>query len=432
MRKRRSQPGAPLVGAVTVPGDKSISHRALILGALAPGTSTIRHVNTGLDVQATARLLTQLGAPCDVDVANAQVEVKGSGWAGLGQADDVLWAGNSGTTLRCLLGVCSGVDGLHVLSGDGSLRSRPMLRVVAPLRQMGASIDGRSYGDLAPLTVRGRSLEGIDLEMDVASAQVKTAVLLAGLNATGVTSVSEPGVSRDHTERMLRAAGVEVTSEHGTVTVVGGQKLEAADRIVPGDFSSAAFLVAGALLLEGSELTIESVGLNPTRTGALDVLARMGAEIVADVTNEHGGEPLGSLVVKASALTATEVTAEEVPRLIDELPVLAVVATQAQGVSEFRGAQELRVKESDRIEAMVTAINALGGDAEALPDGMVVKGPSDLIGTDVDARGDHRIALALAVAGFVAQGHVRIHGWSSVETSFPEFLDILAEARSKK
>ena len=244
--------------------------------------------------------------------------------------------------------------------------------------------------------------------------------------------MSEPGASRDHTERMLRAAGVEVRSDGGAVTVAGGQQVGIKDWIVPGDFSSAAFLVAGALLLDGSELTIERVGLNPTRTGALEVLARMGADITTTDTTEECGEPLGSLVAKASDLVATEVSDEEVPRLIDELPVLAVLATQARGVSRFRGAQELRVKESDRIEAMVAALNAMGADMEALPDGMVVRGPSRLVGTEVDARGDHRIALALAVAGFVAEGNVRIIGWSSVETSFPEFLDVLAEARSAK
>ena len=432
MRKRRALPDAPLVGHLTVPGDKSISHRALILAALAPGASSVRHVNVGLDVQATVRALAQLGARCDFDEGNAQVDVESSGLGGLHEAEDVLWAGNSGTTMRCMLGVCAGIEGMNVLSGDESLRNRPMLRVVAPLRQMGAAVDGRNYGALAPLVVRGGDLEGVEIDMPVASAQVKTAVLLAGLAARGATTVREPGTSRDHTERMLAAAGIEVERADGGVTVGGGGEVRPADWFVPGDFSSAAFLIAGALLLEGSDLALEGVGLNPTRTGALDVLRRMGADIEASVTNEWGGEPAGTITARFSELEATSVTEEEVPRLIDELPVLAVVATQAQGTSEFRGAGELRVKESDRVEALTTALRTLGADVEALPDGLVVRGPARLEGAEVHAVNDHRIALALAVAGLVARGNVRIHGWSSVNTSFPEFLDVLAQARTSK
>ena len=429
MRKRRSLPDAPLVGRVTVPGDKSISHRALILAALACGRSTVRRVNTGLDVQATARNLTQLGAQCTFDEDNARVEVESPGAPELREAADVLWAGNSGTTLRSLLGVCAGIEGLNVLSGDDSLRSRPMLRVVAPLRQMGASIDGRDYGALAPLAVRGGSLEGLDFAIPVASAQVKSALLLAGLRASGTTSVTEPGDSRDHTERMLEAAGVPVERSGRTASVTGGALPGPRDWTIPGDFSSAAYLVAGALLIEGSDLVLDDVGLNPTRTGLLDVVGRMGASLEITAPTQEGGEPVGSLRIKASQLEATSIGADEVPRLIDELPVLAVLATQAHGTSEFRGAEELRVKESDRIETVVAALRELGADVEDLPDGMIVRGPTPLRGGEVDARDDHRVALAMAVAGFIAAGSVRIHGWSSVSTSFPEFLDVVAEAR---
>lgn len=429
MRKRRSLPDAPLLGRVTVPGDKSISHRALILASLATGRSTVRRVNAGLDVQATARTLSQLGAGCAFDEDNARVEVESPGAAALHEAGDVLWAGNSGTTLRSLLGVCAGIEGLNVLSGDDSLRSRPMLRVVAPLRQMGATIDGRDYGALAPLAVRGGALEGLEFTMPVASAQVKTAILLAGLRARGTTSVTEPGPSRDHTERMLEAAGVPVARRGATVSVSGGTVPGPRDWSVPGDFSSAAYLVAGALLLDGSDLILDDVGVNPTRTGMLDVLARMGGSVEVTDEKEEGGEPVGSLRVRASRLEATTVGGDEVPRLIDELPVLAVLATQAHGTSEFRGAEELRVKESDRIETVVSALRTLGADVDDLPDGMIVRGPSPLRGGEVDARNDHRVALAMAVAGFIADGTVRVHGWSSVGTSFPEFLDVLAEAR---
>lgn len=430
MRKRRAQPDAPLVGAVTVPGDKSISHRAFLLAALAEGSSTIRHINTGEDVAATARTVAQLGAQVEVDEPNAQAEVASGGWEGLHEADDVLWAGNSGTTLRCLLGVCAGLEGLNVLTGDDSLRRRPMLRAVAPLRQMGAHIDGRNFGALAPLTVRGGSLEGLDIELPVASAQVKTALLLAGLRAAGSTRVVEPGVSRDHTERMLGAAGVTLERAERIVAIGGGQQPVAREWMVPGDFSSAAFLISGAVLLEGSDLRVERLGVNPTRTALLDVLKRMGADVEVSVEDDSGGEPVGTVTARYSELNATAITEEEVPRLIDELPVLAVVATQARGITELRGAAELRVKESDRIEVVVDALRALGADVEGLPDGMLVRGPTRLRPADVDAHGDHRVALALAVAGFLVGGHVRIRGWSSVKTSFPEFLDVLAEART--
>lgn len=432
MRKKRARPNAPLIGSITVPGDKSISHRALILSALAQGKSSVGRVNVGRDVRATANVLDQLGPTVTVDESNARVEVEGKGLRGLTEPSDVLWAGNSGTTLRCMLGVCATIPGLSVLSGDPSLRSRPMLRVVAPLRQMGASVDGREFGALAPLSVRGGDLTGLDLDMDVASAQVQTAILLAGLAAEGSTSVTEPGPLRDHTERMLSAAGVEVNRNGSTVTVVGGRQPGPNEWLIPGDISSAAFLIAGALLLEGSDLTIEEVGLNPTRTGALEVLQRMGAQLETSVNDERGGEPVGTITVGFSDLQATTVEKQEVPRLIDELPVLAVVATQAHGTTEFTGAAELRVKESDRIDTVVNALRVLGADVEALPDGMRVSGPTPLNGGEVDARNDHRVALALAVAGFIAGDTVRVLGWSSVDTSFPEFLDVLAEARTGK
>lgn len=432
MRKKRARPNAPLIGSTVVPGDKSISHRALVLSALADGKSSVRRVNLGQDVRATANVLEMLGSVVTVDEANARVEVEGTGLRDLSEPSDVLWAGNSGTTLRCMLGVCATIPGLSVLSGDPSLRSRPMLRVVAPLRQMGAHIDGREFGALAPLSVRGGDLTGLDLDMDVASAQVQTAVLLAGLAAEGPTSVTEPGPLRDHTERMLAAAGVEVNRSGSTVTIEGGRQPEPREWSIPGDLSSAAFLIAGALLLEGSDLTLEDVGLNPTRTGALDVLQRMGAQVETSVTGEQCGEPVGTITAAFSELKATTVDKREVPRLIDELPVLAVVATQAHGTTEFTGAAELRVKESDRIETVVNALRVLGADVEALEDGMRVSGPTPLNGGEVDARNDHRVALALAVAGFIANDTVRVLGWSSVDTSFPEFLDVLAEARAGK
>lgn len=425
MRKNRSR---PLRGTVSVPGDKSISHRALVLAALAPGRSIVRRPNLGADVRATARVLTLLGAECSVEAEKARCVVEGCGLRGLTESPDVLDAGNSGTTIRTMLGVCAGVDGLSVLTGDDSLRERPMLRVVAPLRQMGARIDGRLHGDRPPLVVRGAELSGVDVELPVASAQVKTALLLAGLGASGTTSVSEPGPSRDHTERMLEHLGVTLERGERRVALAGGQELHPFDAEVPGDVSSAMFLIAAAGVVPGSDLTLTNVGLNPTRRAAFDVLTAMGAGLDWSESASTLGEPVGEVQVRHTSLRGTAVDPALVPALIDEIPALAVVASQAEGETTFTGAGELRVKESDRIAALVAGLNALGGDAEELPDGLIVRGPTPLSGGEVESHGDHRIALAFAVAGLVATGRVRVRGWSCVDTSFPEFLDLLGEA----
>ena len=425
MRKSRSR---PLRGTVSVPGDKSISHRALVFAALAPGRSVVHRPNLGADVRATARVLTQLGAACAMEEDNSRCVVEGPGRTGLHEADDVLDAGNSGTTIRTLLGLCAGIDGMSVLTGDDSLRARPMLRVVAPLRQMGARIDGRRHGDRAPLVVRGGELSGIDIELPVASAQVKTALLVAGLGASGTTTVTEPGPSRDHTERMLAHLGVDLDVGERRVSLMGGQQLEAFEGEVPGDVSSAMFLIAAATLVPGSALTLTDVGLNPTRRAAFDVLTAMGARLTWNEDAPTLGEPVGEVAIEHAPLTGTSVDPALVPALIDEIPALAVVATQAEGETRFTGAAELRVKESDRIAALVEGLRALGGDAEELPDGLIVRGPTPLSGGEVDSHGDHRIALAFAVAGLVASDRVRVRGWSCVDTSFPEFLDLLGEA----
>lgn len=429
-RRKRSDPKAPLTGAVSVPGDKSISHRALLLGALADGTSTIVGLNAGDDVLASAQGLESLGVAVDRE-DNHQAKVHGRGLAGLVEPERPIDARNSGTTVRTMLGICAGVRGLTVFVGDETLSRRPMLRVVAPLRQMGATIDGRSHGELLPLAVRGGDLHGVDLELDVASAQVKTAILLAGCGASGATSVLEPSQSRDHTERMLSAAGVPVERAAGSVTVHGPVVPDPMDIHVPGDFSSAAFLMVAALLVPGSELTVERVGLNPTRTGLLDVLRGMGARIDVDETGSEAGEPSGSIVVRASDLAGIEVSGEAVATFIDEVPILALAATQAEGTTVIRGAGELRVKESDRIAATVDGINALGGSAEATVDGMVVTGPTPLTGGHIDSLGDHRIAMTFAIAGLISESNVRVANWSAVDTSFPEFLDVLGRAQSR-
>jgi 3-phosphoshikimate 1-carboxyvinyltransferase len=420
---------APLVGTLRVPGDKSISHRALILATLARGRSEVTEVNLGRDVRATARALTRLGGDLRVDAANARVEVEGIGWDGLHEPDAVLDAGNSGTTLRSLLGVCAAVPGGFVLTGDRTLRRRPMDRVVAPLRAMGATIDGRAGGRLPPLWVRGEKLAAIDWHTTVASAQVKTALLLAGLRAQGRTSVTEPARSRDHTERMMSAAGISLERSGTTVAVVGGQELRAVHHRIPGDVSAAAFLAVAATLVPGSDLEIAEVGLNPTRTGAFDALVAMGANLVPVLERELSGEPVGRVRVRAAPLAATAIEGPAVPTLIDEIPVLAVAATQARGATVFRDAAELRVKESDRIDCLARGLRVLGADVEPLPDGLVVRGPTPLRGGTVESRGDHRIALAFAVAGLVAADPVDIRGWECVATSFPTWDEVLAEAR---
>ena len=419
----------PLRGSISVPGDKSISHRALILAALAPGSSVISGINAGGDVRATCDALERIGAASSPEWDKHVVEVKGCGWSGLREPDDVVDARNSATTLRSLLGVCAAVPLGVALSGDATLRRRPMLRVVEPLRAMGAWIDGRRGGDLPPLWVRGGRLRGLAWQSPVASAQLKTALLLAGLRAEGTTSVTEPARSRDHSERMLRAAGVRLTQDGLTVSVEGGQAPRAGDRRVPGDISAAMFLIVAATLVEGSDLTIRGVGLNPTRTGALDVLARMGADLTIDETEEHGGEPVGNVSVRASPLQAAHIGGAEVPRLIDEIPILAVAASQAAGRSVVSDAAELTIKESNRIDAVVAGLRAMGVDAEGTRDGLTVSGPARLRRARIDSRGDHRIARSFAVAGLASSEPLEIEGWSCVETSFPQWTRAVAAAR---
>ena len=430
-RWRTSPASAPLRGTLEVPGDKSITHRALMISSLALGRSLVTNANLGEDCRATAAILELLGAATSVDEPNYQVEVKGRGMGGLVEPGRILDAGNSGTTARTILGLCAGVEGLSVVTGDASLLRRPMLRVVAPLRQMGARIDGRHFGDRAPLVIRGSDLSGVDLELQVASAQVKTAVLLAGLHASGPTSLIEPGPSRDHTERMLAAAGAELRVESNRVELEPTHVLSAMTWDVPGDISSAAFLLVAAAIVVGSELTITNLGLNPSRAGLLDVMSRMGAEIEVKVSGERFGEPFGDVSVRGSDLTGTTIEGAEIPTLIDELPVVAVLASCAEGETLIRNAQELRVKESDRIDVMCAGLRELGVDCSPQPDGMRIQGPSVFKGAEVDSRGDHRAAMSFAVAGLRAEEPVVVKGWSSVSTSFPEFLDLLGRAQGR-
>lgn len=428
--KKASAP-PPLGGTIGVPGDKSISHRALILAALAEGTSSATGLNTGADVVATARALSALGAQVTSAEGSTRATIDSPGFDRLHEPAGILDCGNSGTALRMLLGICAAIPGQSVLTGDETLRKRPMLRVVSPLRQMGARIDGRDHGNLAPLTVRGGELKGIDLETSVASAQVKSAVLLAGLAATGETTVIEPALSRDHTERMLAAAGVEVRRDGLAVSVTGGERPGTREWAVPGDPSAAIFMVLAALLVPGSAVTIEDVCLNPTRIAGLEALVEMGGAVEMIPTGENAGDPVGTVTATHSELHGIELDPERVPSLIDEIPALCVAAAAATGTTTFRGAAELRLKESDRIASMAAGLTALGVDVEEFPDGLAIRGGTPLEGGEIDPHGDHRVAMSFAIGGLIARDKVRVLDWSCVETSFPGFLEVLGEAQAK-
>ncbi len=424
----RPATGFSLQGRIRVPGDKSISHRSLMLGALASGETVIQGLLLGEDPRSTAACFRALGA--EISELNTElVRVRGIGLGQLLEPADVLNAGNSGTTLRLMLGIlASHPDRFFTVTGDDSLRSRPMSRVVKPLQQMGAEIWGRQHGALAPLAIQGRSLKATHYHSPIASAQVKSCILLAGLMTEGITTVTEPALSRDHSERMLKAFGadVRVDPETCSASVVGSAQLVGQAVVVPGDISSAAFwLVAGAIV-PGSDLTIENVGINPTRTGVLDVLAMMGADVTQENVREVAGEPVADLRVRAGApLRGCTIAGDLIPRLIDEIPVLAVAATFATGTTTVRDAEELRVKESDRITVMATQLNQMGAKVTELPDGLEITGGTALTGQAVDSFTDHRIGMSLAIAALNATGTTTIHRAEAAAISYPEFVDTL-------
>jgi 3-phosphoshikimate 1-carboxyvinyltransferase len=413
-----------LEGNLAVPGDKSVSHRALIFAAMAAGRSVIRGAAHGADVASTAASLARLGLDVPAGPVPRLLSVEGLGWQVAREAD--LDAGNSGTTMRLLTGALAGRPGRFVLSGDASLSLRPMERVASPLRRMGASVS-LARGGRPPIQVEGRPLHGIAYDIPIASAQVKGAVLLAGLQAEGPTSVAEPGVSRDHTERMLVWLGLPVSIAPGTVTLAAGKHLPlpAFELDVPGDFSSAAFWVVAATLVPGSRVCIEGVGVNPSRTGLLEILASMGAEVEV-IPQAAEPELIGSLRARSAELRGVRVSGGVVARTIDELPLVAVAATQAEGVTTIRDAAELRVKESDRLAVLAAGLRELGADVEEAPDGLSVRGPTPLHGGRVESAGDHRMAMAFAVAAMIASGPVTVGGWEGTAISYPGFLDDLA------
>jgi 3-phosphoshikimate 1-carboxyvinyltransferase len=419
--------GVSLQGTLQIPGDKSISHRALMLGALAEGETTIQGLLLGEDPRSTAACFTAMGAQIS-ELNSELVTVQGIGLGQLQEPVSVLDAGNSGTTMRLMLGIlASHPDRFFTVTGDDSLRSRPMSRVVTPLTEMGAQIWGRKGNSLAPLAVRGQALEPIHYHSPIASAQVKSAILLAGLMTYGRTTVTEPALSRDHSERMLRAFGaqIDVDPETHSATVTGYPTLRGQPVIVPGDISSAAFwLVAGAIV-PGSELCIENVGINPTRTGILVALELMGADITLENQREVAGEPVADLRVKHGKLKACKIGGDLIPRMIDEIPILAVAAIFAEGTTVITDAEELRVKESDRIQVMATELTKMGARVTELPDGLEITGGGSLVGAEVDSYTDHRIAMSLAIAAMMATGKTTIDRAEAASISYPTFFDSL-------
>ena len=412
------QPCGPLHGEITVPGDKSISHRAVMLGALANGTTHITGFLMGEDCLSTIDCFRKMGV--SIDVSDKEVVVEGVGLHGLTAPECELYTGNSGTTTRLLSGILAGQSFTSTMNGDATIQRRPMGRVMKPLREMGASIEGKD-DNFCPLTMHPSELHGIEYRLPVASAQLKSAILLAGLYAEGQTTVIEPAPSRDHTERMFRALGVEIETNGNAITLNPPEDLHAVDIAVPSDISSAAyFLVAGAIV-PGSELTIKNVGVNPTRTGIIDVLRDMGADITESNFREEA-EPVCDLTVRYSRLHGTEIGGAIIPRLIDELPVIAVAAAFAEGETVIRDAQELKVKESNRIASMVAELSKAGVDVEETDDGMIVRGGEKPHGASFETYKDHRIAMSLAILGLAAEGASRINEPEVVAISYPDFF----------
>lgn len=412
--------GQPLQGSLTIPGDKSVSHRSVMFAALADGTSHIDGFLEGEDTRATARIFSQLGVRIETPSPSQRI-VHGVGIDGLQAPDAALDCGNAGTGMRLLAGLLAGQAFDCTLIGDESLSGRPMRRVTGPLSQMGAKIDTESDGT-PPLHVHGgQPLHGIDFASPVASAQIKSAVLLAGLYAHGETTVTEPHPTRDYTERMLSAFGVDIEFSPGKARLRGGQRLRATDIVVPADFSSAAFYLVAASIIPGSALRLKQVGLNPRRTGLLHALRLMGADITEENPAEQGGEPVADLVVRYAPLKGARIPEALVPDMIDEFPALFVAAAAAEGQTVVTGASELRVKESDRLAAMATGLRTLGMQVDETEDGATLHGGVRLGSGTIESHGDHRIAMAFAIAGQISDGEVRINDIANVATSFPDF-----------
>ncbi|HVM31937.1 MAG TPA: 3-phosphoshikimate 1-carboxyvinyltransferase [bacterium] len=425
MKKLIVSPAQALHGTVEVPGDKSVSHRSIMMGALASGETQVQNFLASADCLSTLEIFKKMGVK--IRRQGDRLWIQGRGLNGLTAPKGLLNAGNSGTTARILMGLLSGQAFTSRLTGDKYLRRRPMKRVVAPLALMGARISGSPNADRLPLTISPRKLKGITYDLPIASAQVKSAILMAGLFAEGVTRVTEPALSRDHTERMFQAFGIPLKRRGLTVIQQGPAKpFKGRSLLVPGDISSAAFFIVAALIVPGSKLLLKNVGMNPSRTGLIDVLLKMGARIkVFRRPGAPGAEPAADLLVQTSALKGVVVEGALVPRMIDEFPILAVAATQAKGLTVVRNAEDLKVKESDRILMMALTLQKMGADIEAQPDGWVIKGGTPLSGARLSSGGDHRVAMSLAVAALIAKGPTTILDTENINTSFPNFEKLL-------
>jgi 3-phosphoshikimate 1-carboxyvinyltransferase len=410
-------------GRITVPGDKSISHRAIMLGAMAEGITTVDGFLPGEDCLSTISCFKQMGV--DIHQEGNRVVINGKGLDGLNEPDGVLDVGNSGTTIRLMSGILAGLPFHFCIQGDASIAKRPMHRILNPLKQMGAMVDGRQNGSFTPISIRGGTLHSIDYHSPIASAQVKSAILLAGLQAAGRTSVTEPEPSRDHTERMLQSFGVEVEREGKKVSLLGKQRLTAASIKVPGDISSAAFFMVAASIVPTSCITIQQVGMNPTRTGIVDVLEQMGAKLLIQNQRMHNFEPEADIEVHAAPLKGVIIGGSLIPRLIDELPILALAATQAEGKTVIKDAAELKVKETNRIDTVASELAKMGAHIETTEDGMIIHGKTALKGARVNSHGDHRIGMMLAIASCIAEGETFIENREAVKVSFPEFFESL-------
>lgn len=424
-----------LEGVISLPGDKSISHRALLLNSLAPGDAHVTNLCHGDDRSSMLRCLRGLGVKilkhqdCVITEGVECFKIVGKGLHGFSEPTTLLNAGNSGTTLRLIAGLLSGQEFFSVVSGDSSLRTRPMGRITEPLTEMGAIISGRKNNTLAPLAIRGGSLTGIVHESDKSSAQVKSAVLIAGLYAQGSTMVKQPSVSRDHTEKMLESMGATLDI-NGSSVEISPSELESVNVRVPCDTSGAAFWLIAAICHPNARITLPGVGLNPTRTGVLEVLKEMGASINVENYRIEAGEPSGDLIVESSELSGVEISGDIIPRVIDELPIISLAACFAKGRTVIKDANELRVKESDRIFATVNGLSRLGARISELSDGMEIQGVNNLTGTECESFGDHRIAMTLGIAGLIAKGSTVINGSEAAAVSYPEFWDIVKTLRA--
>ncbi len=414
----------PVLGSLSFPGDKSLSHRALIFGSLAEGVSSFTNVLAGEDCVCTRQAFEAMGVSIRSH-SPTDITVNGKGLHALRASSKELFLGNSGTSMRLLLGILAGQPFQATLTGDPSLSRRPMRRVADPLRLMGARIEGKDGGNFAPLTVTGGKLKGVDVKLEVASAQVKSAVLLAGLYAEGTTRVTEPVLSRDHTEKFLQYFGAELRHEGLSVSVRGGQALKAKSFEIAGDISSAAFFMAMAILIPGASIQFRNILWNPTRTGIVKVLQRMGVEVRVEAVRHDGPEETADFSLKSAGLRAFEIKKEELPSLIDEIPILSVLATQATGTSVIHDADELRVKETDRIESMMTTLNKMGADVRAEGNTLIIRGGTALKGAPVNSFKDHRTAMSLIIAGMIATGETVVEDIECINTSFPNFFELV-------